>query len=194
MHFNSKGMTCGEFVELMRDRGITYSSTLGRFVTKRGEVKGKQNRNGYRTIALSKNHISYTFCEHRCVWVWFNGDIPEGFEVNHIDANRSNNHIENLEIVDHSGNMRHAISIGNFVARKAQESGKAIYTNEEVLAMRCLYDNGWKIFQIQDAFGAKYNMSISRLIRGERYGSVHGSIGIERAEMIAAQRKRKEAL
>lgn len=184
MHYNSKGMTCNEFVSLMRERGITYDSELGRFITKSGTIKGKQNKNGYRTIALNKNNIGYTFCEHRCVWTWFNGDIPEGYEINHKDADRSNNHIENLEIVNHSENMRHAIKIGNFDAPKGEKSGKAIYTNEEVLAMRCLYESGWTITQVQNAFGAKYNLSISRLIKGKRYGSVKGSVSVEEAKRI----------
>ena len=37
---------------------------------------------------------------HRIVWQHFNGPIPKGFHIHHKDTNRSNNQIENLELLD----------------------------------------------------------------------------------------------
>jgi hypothetical protein len=34
---------------------------------------------------------------HRDVWEYHNGSIPKGWDIHHIDNNRSNNAIENLE-------------------------------------------------------------------------------------------------
>lgn len=188
MNVNSKGMTCEEFVELMRDRGFTYDKYIGRFRDKHGKIRGKQNRNGYRTLSLNKDHIGYTFCEHRCVWVWCNGAIPDGYEINHIDANRSNNRIENLETVSHSQNMRHAKMLGNLNTPMAEKSGKSIFTNREVLSMRTLHENGWSIKQIQTAFGAKWNITIARYIRKERYGSVEGRMSMDEAKRVLSER------
>ena len=181
MRYNSKGMTCGEFVQLMRDRGFTYDKENGRFISGRGNITGKTTKNGYRTMMLQKDHIDYTFCEHRCVWVWHNGEIPDGMEINHIDADRGNNRIENLELVNHSQNMRNAVKIGNFNAPKAEESGKSVYSNYEVLAMRSLYKNGWRFYEIARAFKAKYPNTIGRLIKGERYATVSGEISFDDA-------------
>lgn len=189
MKYDSKGMTCGEFVQLMRDRGISYDANTGQFKKKDGKPKGKLNRNGYRTIALSKGHVEYTFCEHRCVWVWFHGDIPDAMEINHIDANRGNNRIENLELVNHSQNMRHAQNIGHFNPPRAEKSGKAIYSNEEVLAMRALRQHGWTTREIADAFGAKWPQAIRRLIRGTRYASVVGEMSLAKAQTIVERRR-----
>jgi len=36
---------------------------------------------------------------HRAVWEAYNGDIPEGYHVHHMDGDRSNNQIENLALV-----------------------------------------------------------------------------------------------
>ena len=36
---------------------------------------------------------------HRAVWEFFNGEIPEGYHVHHIDEDRSNNNIENLSLM-----------------------------------------------------------------------------------------------
>jgi len=188
MRYNSKGMTCKEFVDLMRERGIRYNADTGHFIQKNGRIKGKQSKNGYRTISLNKNHVGYTFCEHRCVWVWFNDSIPDGMEINHIDANRSNNRIENLELVNHSQNMIHAIKIGNFNAPKAEKSGKAIYTNADVMAMRTLKKNGWTTKEIAALFGARWPQVINRLIRGQRYGSVIGDLPIQQTREIVQMR------
>lgn len=36
---------------------------------------------------------------HRVVWEYFNGEIPEGYHVHHLDGDRSNNDIENLALL-----------------------------------------------------------------------------------------------
>tara|TARA_R110002126_G_scaffold6065_5_gene31939 strand:+ start:816 stop:1355 length:540 start_codon:yes stop_codon:yes gene_type:complete len=46
---------------------------------------------------------------HRVLWEAFNGRIPKGFEVNHINLNRQDNRLENLELVTHQQNIKHAI-------------------------------------------------------------------------------------
>jgi hypothetical protein len=46
---------------------------------------------------------------HRVLWEAFNGRIPKGLEVNHINLNRQDNRLKNLEIVTHQQNIKHAI-------------------------------------------------------------------------------------
>ena len=36
---------------------------------------------------------------HRAVWEWHNGPIKTKFQVHHLDENRENNQIENLELL-----------------------------------------------------------------------------------------------
>lgn len=36
---------------------------------------------------------------HRCVWEYYNGKIPEGYEIHHIDHDKGNNEIENLAML-----------------------------------------------------------------------------------------------
>ena len=37
--------------------------------------------------------------EHVLVWEQHNGPIPEGYQIHHIDGDKSNNSIENLQLV-----------------------------------------------------------------------------------------------
>lgn len=66
---------------------------------------------GYPSVMLSKNGIRKTYRVHRIVMDAF---IPYGKkrEVNHIDGNKTNNRVGNLEWVTSSENKIHASKIG----------------------------------------------------------------------------------
>ena len=40
-----------------------------------------------------------TILMHKYVWEFYNGKIPKGYEVHHIDGNRANNDISNLQLL-----------------------------------------------------------------------------------------------
>jgi hypothetical protein len=66
------------------------------------------NKQGYPRVTLSKNGKMKQVFVHRLVAKAFIGDIPEGYTVNHIDGNKTNNNLSNLEIVTYSENNLHA--------------------------------------------------------------------------------------
>jgi hypothetical protein len=43
---------------------------------------------------------------HRLVWSLYNGPIPDGFEIDHINGDRADNRIENLRCVSRARNHR----------------------------------------------------------------------------------------
>ena len=43
---------------------------------------------------------------HRYVWEYYNGDIPKGFQIHHIDHDKSNNDISNLEMISKTNHMK----------------------------------------------------------------------------------------
>lgn len=45
---------------------------------------------------------------HRLVWIYHNGDIPKGYVIDHIDGDKSDNRIENLQCITQSQNTMKA--------------------------------------------------------------------------------------
>ena len=71
-------------------------------------------RDGYVRIALRNENGPRLFHIQRLVVEAFIGEIDEGLEVNHINHNRSDNRLSNLEIVSRSENMRDTTSNHNY--------------------------------------------------------------------------------
>lgn len=53
----------------------------------------RDERTGYYLNSKLKKRI------HRYVWEFYNGEIPEGYQIHHIDKDKSNNDISNLELI-----------------------------------------------------------------------------------------------
>lgn len=58
---------------------------------------------GYERISLAGSTQKLV---HRLVWETFKGEIPEGLEIDHIDNNRKNNRLDNLQLVTRAKNEK----------------------------------------------------------------------------------------
>lgn len=76
-------------------------------------LKPRKGKYGYLNISLRKNNKLMTFTIHRLVLMHFKPiDNPELFQCNHINGNKLNNNIDNLEWYTRSENAKHAYRIG----------------------------------------------------------------------------------
>lgn len=65
-------------------------------------LKSYTTRDGYQMVGLVDNEGKrHTERLHRVVFCAVNGlwEFPEGMQINHLDENKTNNHITNLELV-----------------------------------------------------------------------------------------------
>lgn len=69
------------------------------------------NKNYYYNFLKTKNGKKEYFLRHRVIWSFFNGEIPDDMEIDHINGNSTDNRLENLRCVTHSDNMNNPISI-----------------------------------------------------------------------------------
>ncbi len=60
------------------------------------------------------NCAGKTMLVHRFIYECFNGVIPDGYEIDHIDGNPADNSLENLRAVSHRVNINNPITIKHF--------------------------------------------------------------------------------
>lgn len=70
-------------------------------------LSGYDNGTGYLLVQLYKDKKYKQLLIHRLVVEAFIGPIPKGMQVNHIDENKKNNCLSNLEIVSPKQNNNH---------------------------------------------------------------------------------------
>ena len=58
-----------------------------------------KNSKGYLKVDLYKNGVRKNFKIHRLVYSAFVGEIPEDMQVNHLDENKENNRVDNLNLM-----------------------------------------------------------------------------------------------
>ena len=80
----------------------------GEVFSKRGKPLCQWNDNmGYKQVVLYKNGKRYYKRVHRLVYEAFYGKIKDKLIVNHIDENKNNNNVNNLEVITNAQNIKH---------------------------------------------------------------------------------------
>jgi len=85
---------------------------VGKFVTKEKVLKNIFSQVGYFLIGLSINRIKKTTYIHRLVAEAFIPNNENKGEVNHIDGNKLNNVVDNLEWCTPKENSIHSVTMG----------------------------------------------------------------------------------
>lgn len=67
-----------------------------------GAQAGSVSGNGHWQV----KHGKKMFVPHRIIWEMHNGEIPDGWVVDHLDGNSLNNHLSNLQMKPKWGNIQ----------------------------------------------------------------------------------------
>ena len=104
---------------------IYLVSDMGRVHTNR-KTFGHPTYYGYKAVALSQHSIFV----HRAVVTAFFGDIGHRLYVNHLDRDKTNNKLYNLDIVTAAENVNHAVLTGT----KSASPVRQISLDGEIIA------------------------------------------------------------
>jgi hypothetical protein len=128
--------------------------------------KIKPNKKGYCTyhVDSGRKHIKV----HSAVMAAFVGPRPEGHQINHIDGNKSNNCLDNLEYCTGLENIRHAIKSG-LIKACGEDSSCSKLTELQALEIR----KSTKLHrEIAVDFGVT-SATVSRIKNGKRWPHLH---------------------
>lgn len=121
------------------------------------KVKGREYKirvlpNGYARVCIKVDNKFVDRYVHRLVAESFLGDV-EGKQINHLDGNKLNNNVSNLEIVTFKQNISHAVK--HKLYKNGEQHGHANVSNKTILKMRKDFRNGKSYIDIS----TKYNIS-----------------------------------
>lgn len=97
--------------------------------------KATPTRDGYLTYGISRNGKNKTTQAHRLVAKYFLKDYSEELVVNHIDFNRKNNKVNNLEMLTVKQNARHSSIAGRY-KKYGENNNNCKYKDEKILMVK----------------------------------------------------------
>jgi hypothetical protein len=105
-----------KFLELARQKHFTVlgNGDINRIKSKRYKsgcyikLFFRIGYGGYYCFRFSYLRKRYYVAVHRAVYSFFQGEIPDGMQINHKDGNKNNNALSNLEMVTPRENYLHA--------------------------------------------------------------------------------------
>lgn len=108
--------------------GLYWASDLGRVKSLGNDKKRKEKilrprkTKGYLQVALCKDGKVKRLYVHRLVWIAFNGPIPEGYDCNHINEDKTDCRLANLNLMTRKEN----INWGTHNRRMAKTQSKKV--------------------------------------------------------------------
>lgn len=128
------------------------------------KIKTSVNNNGYVKVVLCSNYKIKNYLLHRLVAIAFIKNKKRLPDINHIDGNKKNNSIENLEWVTKSQNTRHSISIGRHKSPflKGDKHPFSKIKTQDYDKIKNMLDSGLTLVAISKVFKVKQS-TISRI-------------------------------
>lgn len=153
----------GKLLEKYKDKLVIDLET--------GTVTGVSTpiRSRYLQLGLWMDGEQYHYCVHEIIAFVGGLDLVDK-TVNHINGNRLDNRLSNLEVLSMEDNRKHAYEKG--LMASGEKNGTSVLTVEQVKEIRRLYEDGdWSYRKL----GRKYDVSptlIGKIVKREYWRGV----------------------
>ena len=131
-------------------------------------LKPGVNTRGYKQVVLYKDNKHKNITIHRLIALTFINNPDNKLEVNHIDGNKLNNKIENLEWCTSSENHIHAYKNDNHKRMQGELHGASKLKEVDVLNIKKLIENGAGCRELGRAYSVCHSL-ISMIKNGKRW-------------------------
>lgn len=136
----------------------------GYLVTSAGEIFSKRangkkltphpNHKGYAMVGVMVDGVLYKKAVHSIIAECFLGERPKGYQIDHIDNDKTNNRADNLQYITPSENVKKSYDSGNkdHSGFKASSSKYSPWDFEQVLVLSAL---GFSLQEVVDLTDVK---------------------------------------
>lgn len=152
--------------------GLYQVSNLGNvkslgnsFSRKERFLKLSPQSKGYLTVVLQKNATRKMVLVHRLVAEHFIDNTESKLQVNHINSDKTDNRVENLEWVSYRENLDHAIN--NNLTLKGEKNKNSKLKDNDVIEIHSLLQKGTTTKELSEFYKVSYSTIDS--IRTNRY-------------------------
>lgn len=125
---------------------------------------------GYLSVGLSENGRPSCHRVHRLVWTAHVGLIPNGHVINHMNGDKADNRLMNLECITNAANIRHA-----FRVLGRDRGGSAKLSLEKVESIRIARAGGEPLVTLAREHGVT-EACISSVCTGKTWKQAQGPI------------------
>lgn len=134
-------------------------------------LKGGLSGSKYLNVGLCKNGKVKTTQVHRIVAMAFIPNPENKREVNHKNAIKTDNRVENLEWCTPSENIRHGLAAGIMNTEKGSKKWNARFTEEQVRSIKIRLLNGEIGYRIAKEYGVTKGL-IAAIRKGQTWKHV----------------------
>ncbi len=157
----------------IRSLDRSFVNALGHHVHLKGRPLAPRFRNiRYGMMIFCRDGITKkNRTIHTVVAEAFLGPRPDGMVVNHIDGNKHNNSVENLEYVTQSQNVRHAFDNNLRVPKRGSDHYSSNLTEADIVVIRNEFSSGIRGVDLARRYSTT-NKAISNICRRKTWKHV----------------------
>lgn len=162
-------MTKDEFIALnLAEGNLIVNADEGKVFRTRGpggmplaepkEIKGSELANGYLVATIVNNGVRFQCRLHRIIWISQYGVIPDGYCIDHINNNKKDNRISNLQLLTNEENSTKAAKDGLYLSGDDNPASKISQEEREEISFIYHHSD-----YTQKQLAAMYGISESRV-------------------------------